>query len=407
MGVPDAKTFSIGLETGFALPVTPDHPLETLPSSKFTWTPNRIQGEGMRVNGSFPRSGRRVEVSGSGAGNLDVELLSKGQGLLWKLLLGSATTTLVAGSTYQNVFTRPTSGVLPSATIQKAIQLVDGTVKPETYSGATCSDWELSFDNNALVKLSANFDARDISTATTAVSTTLSSSASIGATTVSTAASVPAGAMVNLNGIEARLVTAVSGAGPYTLTLNDPLDTAYSSGVAVTVVGYSAPSYPSGGTLYSFAGLSIYNGTLTLATTTALASATTPLNGLLRSGAISVNNTILAERYLAGSAGRKAQQRLGAPVGTVKLGVEYIDTTMRDMYLNDTPTTLLANFTGGPLSTGLETVQVALAEIKPNQDMPDADGSDVSQLDMEFAILDNLTAAQPIQVVQRTSDTAL
>ena len=405
MGVADLKTFSVGAEATWGLPVAVDHPLEALPSSKFTWTANRKQGEGMRVGGTFGRSGRRTEVSAEGAGNLDMELLSKGQGLIWKAIIGSATTTLVSGTTYQNLFTRPTT-VLPSLTVQKAIQGVDGTVRPETYSGCTCTDWELSFDNNDIVKLATNWDVRDINTNPTTVSTTLSSAASIGATSISVAATIPAGSMILINSAEARYVTGVSGVGPYTLTFVKPLTLAASSSNPVVAQGYVAPSYAAGGNLYSFAGLSIYNGTITAPTTTTLASGTTIMNGLVRSGSISINNSVL-DRYLAGDAGRQAQQRLGVPVGTVKLSMEFVDATWRDAYLNDRPTSLVLNFTAGSLSTGLETIQIVVSEMKPNQDMPDGDGTDVGLLDMEFTILDNLTAAQPLWVVQRTSDTAV
>lgn len=330
--IQDSKTFHVGLEGAFGTLVTPDHALEALPSSKFGWTPNRVQGAGLRVGGYFPRSARRTETHGQGTGNLDLEALSKGQGLIWKAALGAVTTNLVSAGTYQNVFTRNVA-TLPSLTVQVAKQLVSGTVVPETFGGCTCSDWELNFDANAIVQFKSNWDVRSMSTA----------------------------------------------------------------------AAYAAPTYPSEANLFTFAGCTLYQGTVTAPTTIALATAATPL-ATVRKGSISVNNSILGERFLAGGAGRKSQQLPGAPSGTVKLTAEYADVSLRDAFLADTEMTLVANFTAGSLSTGLETLQVVVSAMKPNGDLADGDGSDVLTQEMEFSILDNLTAAQALQVVTRTSE---
>lgn len=67
--------------------------------------------------------------------------------------------------------------------------------------------------------------------------TTLSAAAVVGATTISTAASIPATSWIVLGGAaypETHLVTAVTGSGPYTLTLQTPVLYAQPSGAAVT-----------------------------------------------------------------------------------------------------------------------------------------------------------------------------
>lgn len=75
-------------------------------------------------------------------------------------------------------------------------------------------------------------------TVTTAPSsTTLSSAAAQGATSVSTAASIAAGSYIVIGpqgNRETHLTTAVSGAGPYTVTLATPLIFAQASGATVT-----------------------------------------------------------------------------------------------------------------------------------------------------------------------------
>jgi hypothetical protein len=74
-------------------------------------------------------------------------------------------------------------------------------------------------------------------------STTLSASSAAGATTITTVASVPVNNMITVDTAgnqETRTVTALSGTGPYSLTLATALTLAHSSGVAV------ASSFPTG-----------------------------------------------------------------------------------------------------------------------------------------------------------------
>lgn len=80
--------------------------------------------------------------------------------------------------------------------------------------------------------------------ATTA--TTLSSAASAGASTISVAASIAAGNRIAVGtGVtqDVRNVTAVTGSGPFTLTLDSPLTNAQSSGATVQ----ANPGYTTGG----------------------------------------------------------------------------------------------------------------------------------------------------------------
>lgn len=91
------------------------------------------------------------------------------------------------------------------------------------------------------------------------VSTTLSSSASAGATTISVAASVAVGNVVTIGGTEQRKVSAVSGAGPYTLTI-PALTSAWASGTTVA----SGTGYTAGGVTLASKALTYTAGTNTL-----------------------------------------------------------------------------------------------------------------------------------------------
>lgn len=134
----------------------------------FDWNKNVKQGKGLRVSGRVARSGRRVVPSANGQGDLTVECTSKGMGLLWQACLGTGASTLVSGSTFQQVFTL---GDNPgSVTVQKGVPFVnsDGTftVAPHTYLGGMVDSWELDFPNADIATLKTVWDFGDLTTAT-------------------------------------------------------------------------------------------------------------------------------------------------------------------------------------------------------------------------------------------------
>ena len=173
-----------------------------------------------------------------------------------------------------------------------------------------------------------------------------------------------------------------------------------------TATGYAAPSYATGANLMHFANGSLATGAFTAPTTTVVASAATPLTNV-RSGNIKVTHNQNADRYNFGGAGKKAKPSVGLREISGSLTVEYDSATFRDAVLNDTPMSLVLTFTGGALSVGNETLQVALPEIKFDGKLPTANGGEEILVEMEFMALDNLSAASPIWVVARTADAAL
>jgi hypothetical protein len=157
-------------ETTYGTPVTVTRFHEILPDSTHSWDPRPVQGEGLRTGAQFARLGRRAAGTGRGAGELKVEATSKGQGTLLEWAMGNGTSTLVSGTTYQQLFTTapPTSGLFPSRTIQYGVVEADasGTPDPYTYSGCMCTGWELSVEDGGLVQLSFSWDAYARATAT-------------------------------------------------------------------------------------------------------------------------------------------------------------------------------------------------------------------------------------------------
>jgi hypothetical protein len=326
-----------GVESTYKTGVTPTRWLEYMDEG-LDWNKSIKQGKGLRVGSRAARSGRRVVTSAQGAGDVSVECVSKGMGLWWQALLGSSTSTLVSGSTWQQVHTL---GDTPSPlTIQKGLVKIDpttgaGTVDAYTFLGCLIDSWEFDFTNDDIATVKATVNAGDLSVAT----------------------------------------------------------------------AYTAPSYATTPNLFHFANASIASGTLTAPTTTALAAGTTTIADI-RGGSVSVNNS-LTTRMNIGASGRQARPTVGLRTISGKVDVEYDSTTFRDAVLNDTPMMLIVNYTGAALSTGVEQLQIVLPEIKFDSELAKTNGTDLITQSMSFQVLDNLTAAQPIWVVCRTSDAAL
>lgn len=174
-----------------------------------------------------------------------------------------------------------------------------------------------------------------------------------------------------------------------------------------TATAYAAPSYAAApNNLFHFAGGQITTGVLTAPTTIALASGATPLADI-RGGSLQVNHNIKGDRYNLGGAGRKAKPTTGLRAVTGKVDAEYDSTVFRDAYLADAPMALILNWTAGALSTGLETLQLVVPEVKFDGEIAKTSNTDLIIQSMSFTGLDNLVAAQPLWVVCRTADAAL
>ncbi len=301
------------------------------------WKKTIKQGMGLRVAGRVPRAGRRVYTSGAGAGDLTIEVPSKGSGLLLQALMGASVSTLVSGSTYQQNHTL--GDTLGSLTIQKGIPQVGGTVDSITFLGCMGTGFELDMAQSGLLMLKSSFDIADVTTAQGLA-----------------AVSYPA-APVNLFG-------------------------------------------------YQNATISI-GGTLTMPTTTTTASAATPIAASVRNFSLTYDNNLTTDRFLLSGAGRKAKATVGVRSGIKgKFTLEYDQSTLRDLFLADTATSLLFTVTAGALSTGVETFQVVLPSVFLEGDLPNSNQGDLITVDVNYTLTDDLSRA-PITLVTRTADTAL
>lgn len=324
----------IGKESTPNTPVTVNRWLEFTEPKPFTIDRGIKQGQGLRPNSRVARSARRVMTTRSAAGDITVEAFSKGLGLLIEACMGSGTSTLVSGTTYQQVHTF--ADALPSHTVQFGVPNHAGTIRPITFSGCTVSAWELGGAVGEIAMLKTTWDARNWTTA----------------------------------------------------------------------AGYATPTYPSGGNLYTVEDATLYTGTLTAPTSTALGSAVTAVAGV-KDFKLSVGNQILTDRYFLNGAGIKDRQLPGTRQPQVEINAEYQSDTLWDALEADTEMSLVFTLSGGALSTGNETIQAIIPGLKMDGDLPEGGPDAIASQPIKLTGLDNLTAAQPLWIVTRTSDTAL
>ena len=327
MTTPQDCSVGLGVESVYGTAVAMTRWFEFLDES-FNFVKNVKQGVGLRVGSRVARSGSRVVASAEGSGDLTIEAVTKGLGLLWQLGLGSGTSTLVSAGLYQQVFTL--GDVMPSATIQKGIPRADGTVDAYTFTGCMVESLTIDCPNADNVKVKTSWNAKDMTTAT----------------------------------------------------------------------AYTAPSYATGPSVFTFAHGAVYSGALTAPTATALGSAATPVASI-RSGSITIKHNLKTDRYNCGGGGRKEKPFAGIREISGSLVAEYADAAFRDAIVNDTSMTLVKTFTAG-----LDVLQIVIPDVRFDGDIVKA-STDLAMQDIKWTGLDGLTAAQPIWIVCRTADTAL
>jgi len=327
MTTPQDCSVGLGIESVYGTGVTPTRWFEFLDES-FGYSKEIKQGVGLRVGSRVARSARRVVASAEGSGDLTIEAVSKGLGLLWQLAMGSGTSTLVSGGLYQQVFTL--GDVMPSATIQKGIPNAGGTVDAYTFTGCMVDTLTIECPNADNVKVKTSWNAKDMATGT----------------------------------------------------------------------AYTAPSYATGPSVFTFAHGAVYSGALTAPTATALGSAATPVASI-RSGSITIKHNLKTDRYNCGGGGRKEKPFAGIREISGSLVAEYADTAFRDAIVNDTSMTLVKTFTAGA-----DVLQIVIPDVRFDGDIVKA-STDLAMQDIKWTGLDGLSAAQPIWIVCRTADTAL
>lgn len=177
-----------------------------------------------------------------------------------------------------------------------------------------------------------------------------------------------------------------------------------------TAQAFAALTYPSlsTGSIYSFKdSAAMYAGTLTVPTTTALATGATAATDV-RDFKLEVNNNLTTDRFNIGGAGLKSKPTVGMREISGSFTAEYEATTYRDDYLANTSRPLVVTYTSAEaLSTGTSTLQFVLPDVKLRSAIPVANKGDLVTVEHNFVAYQTTSSAQAIYVSLRTSDTTI
>lgn len=171
-----------------------------------------------------------------------------------------------------------------------------------------------------------------------------------------------------------------------------------------TAASATATTYPSGDDLFSFVNVSIsIGGTFTAPTTTTLASVTGTPRVDVVDYMVQVNNNLDTKGFNIGGAGLRSRKNvLGRAEVSGKVTVEYTDNVLRDAYLAQTALPVVMTATNGT-----NVLQVALPSVRLRGEVPASNGGDPITVSVPFDVFDDDTAAEPIWVVYRSTDTAI
>lgn len=318
--------FGIKKETTYGTAVVPDRFFEFV-SAPFKLDKGVVQGAGLRVGARTALSGRRVVPFKSVSGDLELEAVTKGMGVLWEACMGSGSSNLVSVGLYQQVFTF--ADELPSYTVQTGVW--NGTaVAPYNWSGCQVGSWSIECPEGDIAKVKLTFAGKSLSTAGS----------------------------------------------------------------------IAAASYPAGMGLFTFAHAAFYaGGTLTAPTTTELAAASGTALAVVKGFTLNVDNALKDGPQVGGL---PTVRKPGLRVVSGTVTVEHEGATFVDAIQNETALLLIVT-----LTNGTDVLQIAVPEVKLDGDLPTAGSPERVTHGLNFAGLDNLTAAQPIWLVCRSADTVL
>jgi hypothetical protein len=140
---------------------------------------NPLESVGFRAGMHTLRSDRRVPINMGGSGEMEMDLLNKGAGLLLQAALGSASGPAQVSTTtaYLQTFESSSGGPADSFTVQ--VQRVDsgGTLRNFTHKGSVITGWSIAQAVDDFLKLKLSFDFQDVDTATAAGTPTYPASA--------------------------------------------------------------------------------------------------------------------------------------------------------------------------------------------------------------------------------------
>lgn len=169
MPIPSGLSAQIGVaeESTYGTIVTPSRFYEPR-SEGLKMEQERIESDALRSGTRVLRSDRWAVGKKTVEGDIELDLLTKGAGLLFKHMFGGIASSqpdaVGAPTVWKHSFT---PGDFPvGLTVQVGRPDNSGTVRPFTYSGCRVSEWELSASVDEIAKLSVSLLGQNEDTAT-------------------------------------------------------------------------------------------------------------------------------------------------------------------------------------------------------------------------------------------------
>jgi len=160
----------IATETTFNTPVTVSTFYE-FTNESINYNKNISVGLGLRAGGQVARSGRRVVTTSDATGDINLDLPTKGLGLLLSYAMGGTVQTsgtYTLGDVYGKSFTA-----------QVGVPQYGGTVTPKTIAGCKISSWEISAAQSAIATGRFTIDGASFTTATSLATASFPSNNSV------------------------------------------------------------------------------------------------------------------------------------------------------------------------------------------------------------------------------------
>jgi len=149
-------------ESVFGTAVTVDRFYE-FNSEGTKYVKNTVVGQGLRNGGLVARANRRVVTTLAGEGDFEVDMQTRGMGLLLSLATGSVPTGTLANGAYTYLFTA-SDLIGDSFTTQVGVPQYDGTLIYKTLSGCKMTNFELSVGSGDIAKAKFSLDSKGFTT---------------------------------------------------------------------------------------------------------------------------------------------------------------------------------------------------------------------------------------------------
>ena len=159
-----AHQFALKAETTYGTAVTVDRFME-FKSESLHREQNVAGSEGIRPGVRLGKGATRRITRNWAEGTVNFEAASTKQGILYNHLLGSVSSATVSTLTWVHTYSS-SSLIGKGLTLQKGVELVDGTVQAFTYPGSKVRGIEFSIDEDAILNLAVDFLAKQEVTST-------------------------------------------------------------------------------------------------------------------------------------------------------------------------------------------------------------------------------------------------